>query len=86
MFADGPTPGRWTGLSGMAEGMREFLSALLANDVVCFAMSPIVMAALWKHSFEPHTAPGIDTERYFQTSLDLLLRGIERTPFEGARA
>jgi ketosteroid isomerase-like protein len=27
VFADGPTPGRWTGLAGMAEGMREFLSA-----------------------------------------------------------
>ena len=27
MFADGPTPGRWTGKAGMAEGMRGFLSA-----------------------------------------------------------
>jgi ketosteroid isomerase-like protein len=25
--ADGPTPGRWTGLQGMAEGVRDFLSA-----------------------------------------------------------
>jgi ketosteroid isomerase-like protein len=24
---DGPAPGRWTGLAGMAEGWREFLSA-----------------------------------------------------------
>lgn len=27
VFADGPTPGTWTGLSGMAEGQRSFLSA-----------------------------------------------------------
>jgi ketosteroid isomerase-like protein len=26
VFADGPSPGRWTGLAGMAEGEREFLS------------------------------------------------------------
>lgn len=27
VVADGPTPGRWTGLGGMADGTREFLSA-----------------------------------------------------------
>jgi ketosteroid isomerase-like protein len=27
VFADGPSPGRWTGLAGMAEGSRDFLSA-----------------------------------------------------------
>jgi ketosteroid isomerase-like protein len=27
VIADGPTPGRWTGLAGVAEGMRQFLSA-----------------------------------------------------------
>jgi hypothetical protein len=26
-IADGPTPGRWSGLRGMAEGFREWLSA-----------------------------------------------------------
>ena len=26
VIADGPAPGRWTGLAGMAEGWREFLS------------------------------------------------------------
>jgi len=27
VIADGPTAGRWTGLAGMAEGFRDFLSA-----------------------------------------------------------
>jgi ketosteroid isomerase-like protein len=27
VFADGPNPGRWTGLAGMAESIRDFLSA-----------------------------------------------------------
>jgi ketosteroid isomerase-like protein len=27
VWADGPTPGSWSGLAGMAEGMRNFLSA-----------------------------------------------------------
>jgi ketosteroid isomerase-like protein len=27
VFADGPTPGTWVGVAGMAEGFREFVSA-----------------------------------------------------------
>jgi hypothetical protein len=27
-FADGPTPGRWTGVAGMREGFVDFLCAL----------------------------------------------------------
>src|SRR2546428_428870 len=27
VIVEGPSPGRWTGLAGMAEGMREWLSA-----------------------------------------------------------
>jgi ketosteroid isomerase-like protein len=27
VFADGPSPGSWTGVSGMREGFRDFLSA-----------------------------------------------------------
>jgi ketosteroid isomerase-like protein len=27
VYADGPTPGTWTGLAGMAQGVRDFLNA-----------------------------------------------------------
>lgn len=49
-----------------------------------FAVTPIVMAALWKHSFAQCGAP-VDPVAYFESSLDVLLRGIARegTPFEG---
>ncbi len=49
------------------------------GSVARVAVSPLVMAALWKHSFEPHAVVHIDPDRYFEASLDLLLRGIART-------
>jgi ketosteroid isomerase-like protein len=33
-IADGPNPSRWTGLAGMAEGWRDFLSAWSAHRAV----------------------------------------------------
>ena len=50
-----------------------------AESVARVAVSPLLMAAMWKHSFEPHAVVHIDPERFFEASLDLLLRGIART-------
>ena len=51
-----------------------------AESVARVAVSPLLMAAMWKHSFEAHGVVRIDPERFFAASLDLLLRGIARTP------
>jgi AcrR family transcriptional regulator len=39
-------------------------------------MAPMLMAALWKHTIQPHAMKDIDPEAYFETSLDLLLTGL----------
>jgi AcrR family transcriptional regulator len=56
------------------------------ESVARLACSPMIMAALWKHSFGPHASTYIDPDRYLETSLELLLRGIARTPEGEARA
>jgi len=50
-----------------------------AESVARIAAAPLLLASLWKHSFEPHAVVHIDPERFFEASLDLLLRGIART-------
>ena len=49
-------------------------------------MAPLLVAALWKHSFEPHCHVQIDQTRYFEASLDLLLSGIARPADGGIRS
>ncbi len=49
------------------------------ESVARLAFSPLIVAALWKHSLEPHASVPVDRERYFEASLDLLLRGLART-------
>jgi AcrR family transcriptional regulator len=62
--------------AGMAAGeFRELDAASVAR----VAVSPLLMAAMWKHSFEPHAVVHIDPDRFFEASLELLLRGIART-------
>jgi AcrR family transcriptional regulator len=40
------------------------------------ASAPLLVAALWKHSFQPHCNVALDSERYFDAALDLLLAGL----------
>lgn len=54
--------------------------------VARLAVTPILMAALWKHSYRAHACAPIDPERYFEASLELLLRGIARDPEGGTSA
>ena len=68
--------------AGIAAG--EFRE-LDAESVARVAVSPLLMAAMWKHSFEAHGVVRIDSERFFEASLDLLLRGIARTPDGGTQ-
>lgn len=42
------------------------------------AVAPIVMAAVWKHSFASVEAPSVTDEAYLDTHLATLFRGIER--------
>jgi AcrR family transcriptional regulator len=63
--------------AGIASGeFREMDADYLAR----VAASPMLVAALWKHSFQPHAAHEIDPQAYFETWLDLLLSGIARPP------
>ena len=39
-------------------------------------MAPLIVAALWKHSIQPYITQRMDTEKYFDTSLDMLLDGL----------
>ncbi len=56
------------------------------DSVARLAITPILVASLWKHSYAhlPHT--NIDRERYFDAALDVLMRGIARQPDGGTRA
>jgi AcrR family transcriptional regulator len=40
------------------------------------ASAPLLVAAMWKHSFQPHCNVALDSERYFDAALDLLLAGL----------
>ena len=57
-----------------------------AEVVAKVATAPLLVAAMWKHSFQPHCQVTIDQDRYFETAIDLLFRGIAREPDGGTRA
>lgn len=56
------------------------------TNVARAAVAPILMGAMWKHSFAPHMPEVNDMQPFFETSLDLLLRGIARAPITGGDA
>ena len=57
-----------------------------AANVARAAVAPVLMAALWKHTFAPHLDNAHEISPFFETSLDLLLRGIARTETTGGDA
>lgn len=59
---------------GIANG--EFRSDMDVANVSRVAVAPILLAALWRHSFEAVVEPPIQPEPFLETSLALLFRGI----------
>jgi hypothetical protein len=59
---------------GVARG--EF-RALDGDSFARVAISPIVFASIWRHSFGPVVDQEFDSEAYFKTTLDILFRGIQ---------
>jgi AcrR family transcriptional regulator len=45
------------------------------NTVTCI-LAPLLLAALWRHSFERHSGPAIDVDALCRASLDLLRHGL----------
>jgi len=56
------------------------------HSVALLAASPMLMAALWKHSFAPCVPNYEDAQTYFETSLDVLLRGLARETTPGGQS
>ncbi len=59
---------------GIARG--EFRQIDVDHAVYC-VIAPILLAALWKNSLEPHAAAPLDAQGLARAHLDLLLRGLE---------
>jgi AcrR family transcriptional regulator len=59
---------------GIARG--EFRTIDVDHAVFC-VIAPMLLAALWKNSLEPHDRAPLDSEALVRTHLDLLLRGLE---------
>jgi len=54
----------------------EFRAIDVDRAVFC-VIAPMLLAALWKNSLEPHDHAPLDAEALLRTHLDLLLRGLE---------
>jgi AcrR family transcriptional regulator len=54
----------------------EFRAIDVDHAVFC-VIAPMLLAALWKNSLEPHDHAPLDPEALVRTHLDLLLRGLE---------
>jgi AcrR family transcriptional regulator len=59
---------------GIARG--EFRPVDVDHAVFC-VIAPMLIAALWKNSLEPHDRAPLDAQALARTHLDLLLRGLE---------
>jgi len=43
-------------------------------------LAPVLMAAIWKHSFLACEKEAFPVEQYLATSIDIFLRGVAATP------
>ncbi len=73
-----------------AEVLRRGMAVGAFRDVdvdhaVRMILAPVLMAAIWKHSFLPCEREGFSVERYLETSIDIYLRGVAARR-SGARA
>jgi AcrR family transcriptional regulator len=57
-------------------GRGEFRPIDVDHAVFC-VIAPMLIAALWKRSLEPHDAAPLDAQALARAHLDLLLRGLE---------
>ena len=56
------------------------------EHAVRMILAPVLMAAIWKHSFQACEKEGFPVERYLETSMDICLRGLAAAPREASRA
>jgi AcrR family transcriptional regulator len=52
------------------------------DQAVRTILAPVLMAAIWKHSFQACEKEGFPVEPYLETSIDIYLRGIATSPVE----
>lgn len=50
------------------------------DQAVRMILAPVLMAAIWKHSFGAYEREGFPVEPYLETSIDIYLRGIAAPP------
>jgi AcrR family transcriptional regulator len=50
------------------------------DQAVRMILAPVLMAAIWKHSFQACESEGFPVEPYLETSIDIYLRGIAASP------
>jgi AcrR family transcriptional regulator len=58
---------------------REF-RAMDVEHVARLVISPMLFAAVWRHSFEPAGGPPLALDPYFETALDVMLAGLSTVP------
>ena len=68
---------------GMAQGRFRSLDVDLAVRMI---LAPVLMAAIWQHSFHACEKEAFPVEDYLATSIDIFLRGVAAPPAGGPEA
>jgi len=64
----------------LARFYLEEVRSVDTESVVLCVIAPLLLACLWRHSFEPHSSRPLDIEALFRAQLDLLRRGLAAEP------